>query len=326
MAQSAAAAVAARGVGNAAVYGVLGFLALTNEHVAAYGREIVRATVHFLSRPVGMGAGGPGSAPMPPHPSMGALEDKIDKLASSLSKAANGGGAAPTTVGAWVASMRFPLMSFSLLSGCAALALRLLGYSMSDVWWVSKAQFRTTTDALREGVAAVASALARVRSELLEKIGVVDANVDRTREELKADVAGVSRKVSSVSDSLQVIEAKLAGIEGGLRTANRGIFLLCHVVSDQVGSARNVTGNSNGEISRSLYKELVNYTSTEFSVGGIALAARPRLPSPPPPSSSLTQQQQQQQQQSSADPTVDLRQELMGRGILAPTPLSAVGL
>jgi len=330
-------ATALRGAGNAVAYGVLGLMAVTNDTLAQYAKEIVRTTMHFLSRPSFVaggagGAGGPGGAGAGAGLATAGLEDKIDRLAASL-VAARG-----STLSALGASLRGPTMFVVLASGAGVLLLRLMGTSVAEVWWVTRAQFRATTDALREGVSAVASALTKVRAELLERIGVVDANVDRTRAELKADVSNVAVQVRDVSDTLATMETKLNGIEAGMKTANRGIFLLCHVVSDQFGGAPplksaglGAPGDGSPAV-RPLYRELTNYTR-EFSVGGAAIASAASSSGSvvAAPSARLLSASNSAdlgvishavaaataKQSRATDPTESLRQELVGRGIIA---------
>jgi hypothetical protein len=248
-------------------YGVVTFLFLKNaEGIGAYTSELARTSIHFFSAPrdrlIGRGYDGR---------DLGELGDKLDKLASMRQETVhvhhgdNGwSGWVTTVVGGTV---------------CVVVVAHVSGlFDMSGIMYVTQSKFKTATEALKEGVDLVSKALAKARVELLEKIGVLEKNLEETKTELKNqivasseavrdDVAKVSLDVKDVGLIVGGLESKLGSIEGGVgdlhsavEKANRGIQLLCHVVAD---SYRYAAGNQRES---KLYAELMTFTKVTHSL------------------------------------------------------------
>lgn len=105
--------------------------------------------------------------------------------------------------------------------------------------YVTKTNFATTIEALKEGVEAVSSALARAKLELLEKIGIVEGKIDAAREalenkigEVHGEILGVSKSQSKMEDLVRGIEGKIELTQDQIKQANRGIYILCSVLAE----------------------------------------------------------------------------------------------
>jgi archaellum component FlaC len=144
---------------------------------------------------------------------------------------------------------------------------------MSGIMYVTQSKFKTATEALKEGIDGVSKALNKTRLELLQKLGVLEKNLQDVSADLKTeiamstesvrnDLANVSTDVRGVNTIVTGLESKLGTIEGGvgdLRTAlekaNRGIHLLCHVVAESYRGA-------NGQKNERWYSDLLTFTKT----------------------------------------------------------------
>ncbi len=123
----------------------------------------------------------------------------------------------------------------------AALLLRLRGFCVSDVLYVSRATFKHGVATLGSGLQSVSTALARVRTVLSERIDALSGRVEEglaAQAALAADAAAtragvdaMGEQLTLVSGSLEEVEAKLAGISAKQDFSCRGIYLLCSVVS-----------------------------------------------------------------------------------------------
>jgi hypothetical protein len=241
--------------------------------------EVSRTVVHYVSRPsdaalqAQMAAqnGGRGAA----SAVLSAIPSYLQPLADQLNSLSRD-----------VARMRGDQISlrpsssttlFVVVGGVgAALALYVSGSSLTDVVWVTRSHFNSTVTALKDGVRGVAVALAKVRQELAQKIGVVERKVDESRDHLEKriaaevgdvrrdlalaheDVRGVAKGQQEVRSVLTTIEGQVSDVgqrvedaQGQLHRANRGIYLLCNVVADSAAVA-----SSN----RAVYEELLQFT------------------------------------------------------------------
>jgi hypothetical protein len=84
-----------------------------------------------------------------------------------------------------------------------SLIMKLLNVSLTDFLWVSKGKFNQITENLRDAVGSVATALGRVRTELMARIDVVDRAVMDTRHELKTGLSEVNNRVDAVEDTVK---------------------------------------------------------------------------------------------------------------------------
>jgi len=221
----------------------------SSESLKMYSKELTKMTLHFMARPQ------PGEYGYQPlsngqhnqqypngqHPNGSnehmilPLNERMDNLARELkmmreSQFINfiGGGQPPST------------STIILVVGVTGVILYLSGVrGFDDVMYVTKKNFSTTIEALKEGVAAVSSALARAKEELLEKIGIVESKIDAARESLELKIGGVHDEILGVSKSQNKMEDLVRGIEGKIeltqdqiKQANRGIYILCSVLAE----------------------------------------------------------------------------------------------
>jgi hypothetical protein len=249
-------------------YGLVTFLFLKNsDGLGDYVSEIGRTTIHFWSRsPKDRSLGNNNG-------DMEALGGKLDKLASMKRETVHIHHGSSNSTSGWVTTVIGGTVCIVIVAHVSGL------FDMSGIMYVTQSKFKTATEALKEGISTLSSALSKVRVELLEKIGLLETSLESTREELKnqivssadqvrIDVAKVSGEVRDVGFVVGGLESKLGTIEGGvgelhlaLDKANRGIHLLCHVVAE---SYRYANGSSKDQ---QLYSDLLSFTK-----------------SPPPPS------------------------------------------
>jgi len=147
--------------------------------------------------------------------------------------------------------------------------------------YVTKKHFNTTVEALKEGVTGLASALARVRHELLEKVGVVEVKVDEARLALEGKIDGVRDQVTGVANSQGLIEDLIRGIEGKIeltqdqvKQANRGIMILCNVIAESGVTNEELldyTRKNGIQIEQKAEVKSVQHSSTKPSASVIAV-------------------------------------------------------
>jgi len=195
---------------------------------------------------------------------------------------------------------------FFAAGGTAVLVLYARGYGWADVMYVTRAALTSAVEALEEGIENVGTALEAAKDELAVKIGLVEANIDRTRESLEAriseevgdvkrdleevgnDVKGVSRAqeqvhglVQSIETQIDVIESRMENANDQLSTANRGIYLLCNVVADSMNPNTGAKGSNNRQTRvGSLYEELLAYTRSAMNGFSTSATADPRGDAP----------------------------------------------
>jgi hypothetical protein len=240
-------------------YGVAAFLVLKHgDSIQLWFQEMGRSTVHFLSRPLQ----DPSSPFSLDHPrALTDLSSKLDQLRHDLRSDLRSSSLSLVSL----VPGKVVLVTLAGVAGVAYWS----GYSVWDALYVTRRQFRTATDALKEGLHGLVTALAKVRGELLDKIGAVEKNLDTARDELTAHItseAGLVRgQVKLVGEDVANLGCKLEGIEGGVEDvrkslvrANRGIWLLCHVVAESISQTSPLAETS--ARTRALYKELLSFT------------------------------------------------------------------
>ncbi|GBG27329.1 Hypothetical Protein FCC1311_035512 [Hondaea fermentalgiana] len=180
--------------------------------------------------------------------------------------------------------------------GVGVLFLYMKGYSFADFMYVTKKALAVAVEALEEGIENLGVALEAAKRELSYKLGLLEDKVDETRESLEKkiteevgdvkkdlgvvgnDVKGISRAqeqvhglVQSIETQIDSIESRMEGVGDQLNTANRGIYLLCNVVAENMGGAVKGKGGSSNQNSghpsrgAALYAELVAYTRGAMS-------------------------------------------------------------
>ncbi|KAH9251075.1 hypothetical protein BASA81_011150 [Batrachochytrium salamandrivorans] len=249
-------------------YGVFTLLVVNNiDGASDYMAELGRTTVHFLSRSkdrlANAGVGGDFSL----------LSDKIDRL-SQMNRdpvIINPGGYAPSSAASWITT---------ILGGTLVTlgVVHLTGlFDLSGIMYVTQHKFKLATEQLERGVKALGDTLAKTRTELLTKLGVVERNLEQTRKELKGEIqsssAEIRKDVKVISGDIKHLHSDVAGLDtkmdglhdgvGELRAAiehaNRGIALLCHVVAE---SFFHRTGGGTGTTQDKAVKDLMTFTKT----------------------------------------------------------------
>jgi hypothetical protein len=247
MAQTAAVMAASRmgGIMYGAGVGAGIFVLFSNaDSLKLYSKELARMTLHFLSRPgydnTLLINGHPSSGDPNRHgggnnvAAMAPLTERLDQLTMEMARIRQG-----QTLSGLVGGPP-SLTTTIVVIGTTGVVLYISGiHSWSDIMYVTKKHFNTTVEALKEGVTGLASALARVRHELLEKVGVVEVKVDEARFALEEKIDGVHDEVKGVAKSQDLLEELIRGIEGKIeltqdqvKQANRGIVILCSVIAE----------------------------------------------------------------------------------------------
>jgi len=204
------------------------------------------------------------------------LNERLDQLALEMAKIREG-----QTLYALIGGG--PSMSTTLIVvGTTGVILYISGvHSWADIMYVTKKHFNTTVEALKEGVTGLASALARVRHELLEKVGVVEVKVDEARAALEGKIDGVRGQVEGVTNSQTLIEGLIRGIEGKIeltqdqvKQANRGIMILCNVIAESGVTNEELiefTRNNGIQIEQKAEVKSIQRSSTRPSTSVIAV-------------------------------------------------------
>ena len=113
--------------------------------------------------------------------------------------------------------------SVAVVGGVAFLRLR----GLDNVLYVTRASFRNGVSTLGAGLQSVSVALARVRSALSERIDALSSRLS----EVASDVEQTRAGVESLGEQLSTVEGKLDAVSRKQDFACRGVFLLCHAVS-----------------------------------------------------------------------------------------------
>jgi Protein of unknown function (DUF1664) len=117
-----------------------------------------------------------------------------------------------------------------------------LGYSVTDLLWVSRNAFNTTVDGISSGVEKVSQRVGAVRKEVSEKLRNVEHRLESVRAglgkmieseiaDVKNCVDGVHRNVEDVQDTMQNVNERIEMLDSKLDTANSGIFALIRCVA-----------------------------------------------------------------------------------------------
>lgn len=117
------------------------------------------------------------------------------------------------------------------LIGCAYCYWK--GYRLKDFYYVSQKAFDTCLESLRKNIADMGSLIGAVKEQLNERIGAVhesvETHIDASTEELKDELKNVEGDINS----------RLDGLDERLSMGNRGIFLLCEVLTTVHGGSVN---------------------------------------------------------------------------------------
>ena len=195
-----------------AVYAIGLFLLLKHEDsLRLWVTEVSRTTVHFLTRPPESER----TAVAAVTPLVANLNAKLDALVAQM--------ASRNRPSPWLGS---GAVWVGAACGMAVGVVYLSGYSLGDLMYVTRRNFKATTDALKDGLHGLANALAKVRAEVLERIAVVETKVDATRDELvalvKAESGEVKADVKHVKDNLEAVSANVDSIKDGMDDYRKG--------------------------------------------------------------------------------------------------------
>ena len=113
--------------------------------------------------------------------------------------------------------------SVAVVGGAAFLRLR----GLDNVLYVTRAGFRHGVSTLGAGLQSVSVALARVRSALSERIDALGSRLS----DVASDVEQTRAGVESLGEQLSTVEGKLDAVSSKQDFACRGVYLLCHAVS-----------------------------------------------------------------------------------------------
>ena len=113
--------------------------------------------------------------------------------------------------------------SVAVVGGAAFLRLR----GLDNVLYVTRAGFRHGVSTLGAGLQSVSVALARVRSALSERIDALGSALS----DVASDVEQTRVGVESLGEQLSTVEGKLDAVSSKQDFACRGVYLLCHAVS-----------------------------------------------------------------------------------------------
>lgn len=174
------------------------------------------------------------------------------------------------------------------VGGIASLVLYIKGYSFEHFMYVTKHALSTAVEALEGSIEHIGIALDTAKRELTYKLGIVEDKIDDTQKALEnkigeevgdvkrelenvgGDVKSISYKqeqvhgmVENIETQIDTIESKMESANSALATANRGIYLLCNVVAENMNISK--SGGPNNRNHTSLYNSLMEYTRSAMS-------------------------------------------------------------
>lgn len=151
--------------------------------------------------------------------------------------------------------------------------------NFSDLIYVTRGHFNASIAFVKEGVIELAVSLANFRDEVYDKLGLLETQLDDTKNELTQtindevtrvndNVELVGSVVKTISDRqnesqymIKEVDSKLTGIESQLErsqkqlnSVSRGVHLLCHSVRDIL--------SADGANTTPVIDQLVSYTNT----------------------------------------------------------------
>jgi len=217
--------------------------------VTSFFKEVSRAAIHSLTKPnkANVSSSGQGDSQ-----ELQSLAEQISRLSREVSR---------SLAAVQENSSRQPLVTFVgngqghlgsgyilSLTACGSVvfvawvAKRFFGFQIWDLAYVSSRRFNQAFDTLRGAVTRVSGALSQVQKDLSMKIKqvedkVVESNISLEQklqeemEETRRDIYTVGGDVAEVRGIIGNVEQQLEDLHNKLRFANRGIYLLCTVVS-----------------------------------------------------------------------------------------------
>lgn len=219
--------------------------------VTSFFKEVSRAAIHSLTKPSKTGSSSSGQGD---SQELQSLAEQISRLSREVSK---------SLAAVQESSSRQPLVTFvgnghgrlgsgglivsltacgSVVVVVALAAKKIFGFQFWDLAYVSSRRFNQAFDTLKGAVTRVSGALSQVQKELSIKIKqvedkVVESNISLEQklqeemEDTRRDIYTVGGDVAEVRSIVGNVEQQLEELQNKLRFANRGIYLLCTVVS-----------------------------------------------------------------------------------------------
>lgn len=188
----------------------------------------------------------------------GELESLVSQVEHLAREVRRAGASQPIVLSSsWWAGV-----SWQTLAGVAAafgLTYAVVGYGAgiwpSDVMWVTRAAFLKTYQALHQTVLRLSVAVNTIKDELSGRIRSLECQLDLAKKQIeekmegevlkaRKDISKVGREVSDIQDLIRGLECQLTDLEGKMHYANRGIYLLCQIVS---GMPKDTSPNSDWE-------------------------------------------------------------------------------
>eukprot|EP00294_Goniomonas_avonlea_P001653 CAMPEP_0114556718 /NCGR_PEP_ID=MMETSP0114-20121206/9437_1 /TAXON_ID=31324 /ORGANISM="Goniomonas sp, Strain m" /LENGTH=311 /DNA_ID=CAMNT_0001741939 /DNA_START=84 /DNA_END=1015 /DNA_ORIENTATION=+ len=156
------------------------------------------------------------------------------------------------------------------LVACGAAYMKWKGYSIDNVFYVTKATLVETTQALQSRVALLSAALDDARNQLHLKMGDVQGSLqgDITQmqgtleneiAQARSDVRNVHAEVGGVRQHLENISGQFEGADKRLHYTTQGIQLLCSVVSENLGGTNTPAVTELREFARTAPAQIANY-------------------------------------------------------------------
>jgi len=113
-----------------------------------------------------------------------------------------------------------PLWKLVGLVGTAGtIYMKVSGYELKDIVYVSKKHFDTATAALKDQYDQLEIAVAHVKGELLQRMGVVEKKMDETRDsihlKIDSEMGKVDQRIGSLSKGVGQLDSRMA--HAGLR-------------------------------------------------------------------------------------------------------------
>lgn len=190
-----------------------------------------------------MAGGGRGYSSTPSSTGeIGVLTDQVERLSRDVQALVSGGGSRGVTVvtGNGGESRSYLLVPVALVGGYLVYMRVVHGVRACDYMYVTRRSFRQGLASVGNTMAQISSAVAKVRQQLTERLEALSVKVEEgldVQTEMRKELGDVSISLETVGQEVTDINAKLDGLSEKQDFANKGIFLLCNVVSEAMGGS-----------------------------------------------------------------------------------------
>mmetsp|Transcript_149 Transcript_149/g.266 ORF Transcript_149/g.266 Transcript_149/m.266 type:complete len:278 (-) Transcript_149:273-1106(-) len=191
-------------------------------------------------------------------PSIAALTSQVAELSKLLHKTALAGGQQITIATGRDGHHRGGFLTtwVGLAITCAASAVAITcfrflpGFDLPFTgWFVSRNVLRQSLSSVGASIESLSSRLSSVRASLTARADAMAARQDELKgsvDDLGAQVDAISRDIHLMGHGLGAVDAKLDDLAERQQFANKGIFLLCRIVTGVVGQKNGNNGASAG--------------------------------------------------------------------------------